>query len=1603
MQLAQLQSDFKTVAQGGTVVLDSNTYQSKHISALFGRFFGAHTLTLASTNISVGKDNVAIQGKCPDKVFNVPNLSMYATFTEGAKGLQFELEVYGFANDWTLNKSFPKLDNTAVAEFGFETVTFYLRSHPTTKVENIRHELNLPPAEKDAKLRIKEGLYIKVGLLVGAMPKMANSFMQNIKGGTFEMEGPVQMVGDIPRFKLRSTTKAPYELMGENMELEMQLVSVLPETSARTLPAEGYLRFIGHNTLDFGSKQVPGKLQILTSSLQEKKLTAQILADSKKPIALSLADLTSPIGLSGAASYIPASLGKAEDFSFNRMGADLNLPKLDIAKLYVRLNWEKEFSFFSDHVKLSGLKVQFAATKGTKGSSFAVKAFSSLTFFDDVTMNATMLLPALTLTASLAEDNTIDIKALLKKMGRIPKNSLPTLTCSSFELSANISKSSYSGAITLDQDWSHDLGHGVVFSLSSMQANIDYDKEEGLAVAISGQTDIAQQLLYPGAVPGGTKLQMSATYSKEKGWTLECVTLPGQQFSLPLLISQMAKVFGVNINGFTPDSYLENLKISYQTKTKDFGLTGMITTGGTQKLKILGKTFELALLFNIKRTAGQFTGSLTGVLEIANMDFALEYDVTKTSKSITAYWEAGVDPNSGNNQLATLSLNALLDGLNLPNASAYSKVKVSFVAISLSYNITNESLTIAAKTDAGDTAFIEAGSFSGEWGFVLGYEMGTDSIKKMLGIGSEIDVLDIDQAALIVSSHNVPNFTLPQLPTIKGVATSTLSEIMGQVGFELPVGLSAVLNVDFSQAHSSSDLTVAAAAKMVSQNQLNAIVSVGPDGVSLAASLVGNVSIGPPSHQLTLQHVELKFLWTPSLAIEFICLTQMRLGSTLLDATGAIDVNVDSAVATMNLKAEKGEIPNPMDLKGLHLKDFGFSLDFTYEPPVLGFGLETAFTIGPPNTQIQYNDTAGLDKYTIVLMMEEEVPNPEFISFYIQQLSLGEVITLFTNKRAPSMLNAVQADDLSFYWAEEVTTLPDNTQANPGFGFSAWLDIFGFKAFADFHISVTTGIHGRAQMKPIHLFNDFFKVTGDGTPVMRKMVNGKMVPNGFDSYPDVKPTVWLEGGGPEIEVSSSGPIFFHSSWDIVLFGKLMSSIDVTINTDGAYFKYVQSVLRIGTLTLESQLDFKRLYFHAEADFTFKLDIHIGIPGIGTSHAGGKKPASGFESILGHIPLLSKGLDFHLDTDLDASVSITITDSYIKMTAKGDFEFDGHDLHLPEFTIDVDFHKFSFDHLPKILEDEIIKKAEDIFKDIFSEVKGKWGQFENLASGLYKKSKEKVEQIAHQAAGEAEHIGHTVEEMGKGLVGDVSHMAHTVSVETQNIVHEGEKKVHEIEQRGRETVDHLKHLGHDMEQTAEHTVTQTIQTFNNIKNYVQNTISHLKHSLSKDVNHVVQQVQKTERQTIQFFKRKFSQFRHTVTHFMHSMKTTAEGLLHGASHLLSSAKHEFNQLGNDIKSVGHDIQTLEHSITKSYEAFSYATLGAIKEVKHLIDGIGNSIKGLGRSMSQTFKHIDSDIQSTIHSISRVAGSVIHRMENLANKAKHAITSGYNKVKHFFHHL
>lgn len=96
--------------------------------------------------------------------------------------------------------------------------------------------------------------------------------------------------------------------------------------------------------------------------------------------------------------------------------------------------------------------------------------------------------------------------------------------------------------------------------------------------------------------------------------------------------------------------------------------------------------------------------------------------------------------------------------------------------------------------------------------------------------------------------------------------------------------------------------------------------------------------------------------------------------------------------------------------------------------------------------------------------MEEEIPNPLYIAFYVPKLDFNEIITLFTNTSYNIDL-PVSFTDLSFRWAEnpmEPVVLPDGSLAPMGYGFNAVMDLFGLQFYGYLQIDLNTGFMVRS-------------------------------------------------------------------------------------------------------------------------------------------------------------------------------------------------------------------------------------------------------------------------------------------------------------------------------------------------------------------------------------------------------------------------------------------------------------------------------------------------------------------------------------------------------------
>ena len=169
-----------------------------------------------------------------------------------------------------------------------------------------------------------------------------------------------------------------------------------------------------------------------------------------------------------------------------------------------------------------------------------------------------------------------------------------------------------------------------------------------------------------------------------------------------------------------------------------------------------------------------------------------------------------------------------------------------------------------------------------------------------------------------------------------------------------------------------------------------------------------------------------------------------------------IEVGLDVTTPGMSLQA-------PSPITGVHFDSLGLGMGLIFEPPGYALGVQGSFHVGEGNTVVSLDD----DTFALVLDFEDEVPVPMYLSFYVPKLTIGTLLTVLTDLTVDVPI-PIELDDLSFTWNAdpmEPIALPDGTFAKGGYGFSAYMDIFGLRAYANADISLN-GMTIDAAMAP---------------------------------------------------------------------------------------------------------------------------------------------------------------------------------------------------------------------------------------------------------------------------------------------------------------------------------------------------------------------------------------------------------------------------------------------------------------------------------------------------------------------------------------------------------
>ncbi|KAG7409224.1 hypothetical protein Forpe1208_v011793 [Fusarium oxysporum f. sp. rapae] len=255
------------------------------------------------------------------------------------------------------------------------------------------------------------------------------------------------------------------------------------------------------------------------------------------------------------------------------------------------------------------------------------------------------------------------------------------------------------------------------------------------------------------------------------------------------------------------------------------------------------------------------------------------------------------------------------------------------------------------------------------------------------------------------------------------------------------------------------------------------------------------------------------------------------------------------------IKGDNTSLPALPVMKGVHFDPFGVGIGIIFEPPGAAIGLSGQLHIGDAGSSAQV--ALGDDKFVVVCELVEEVPNPLYITFYVPQMHLADVLTVFTD--APSPFDVpVTFTDLSFLWSEnpmEPVALPDGSLSNMGYGFSAAANILGFSFYGDLEIDLNNGLTADIEMAPLS-FNSIFSVGGDGTGVSIKVdASGNPIKNNQlattaaqqKALKDATVKHLVPPGGPVLKLQTSASPSLHLNGAVSLFevAKVQLNADIT--------------------------------------------------------------------------------------------------------------------------------------------------------------------------------------------------------------------------------------------------------------------------------------------------------------------------------------------------------------------------------------------------------------------------------------------------------------------------
>lgn len=1084
----------------------------------------------------------------------------------------------------------------------------------------------------------------------------------------------------------------------------------------------------------------------------------------------------------------------------------------------------------------------------------------------------------LTFGGGLKQGKRLELKELYESFGGRPGTDMPDMEVRELDFAIQATSGDYTLNAIVDGRLSVPIS-GFDFGIEEVSFSVEHAGGGPTHLQVAGEFFIA-----------GIDLTVSVTYDSDGGLELEGQTGEGEEIDFTHLIGQLFDLWGLDLPDNLPEIALENLWLQYNTTTKAFACRGQNTIASQLQIGSnvhqVDTYLDLAVSDDPSTGLATYAGFLRGQLAMGTAVFDLEWDFG-AANILKGRWDGTGGGSLGFGDLA--AVHGIDHSLEPPAGLDLALSRAAF-----EFDLTNSRFLLSADSVGYGEAFFLASNANRTWDFAFGVVMRVDQIPGFPDLG----VLSLKDASLVLSTVRDDRFKVPSLPDVPpppnvappAAAPRRTFPAIGTTTMALAPGVTVAAVLDVAQSAGSS-VVLANLGQVLAEPELlvQAVIADPIAQSSFRGYLAGALTIsGSGDTKIVLSNVYVQFQLDP-LGVLVSGSVLVPLDAVTVEASGALVVTEEEMQAIFDVKAEAdgqpAALPFPFGLLGVRLDELAVAVGMIFEPPGVDMGLEGRFNIiGSP---------VGSDEFALVLELEEEIPNPLYLSTYIASLSVSELITAATGQVVsdiPEVIQQVRAQDLLVYWSEAPgIVLPDRTVTRAGFGFNGIITVGSFNAHARLEVSSASGVSGDAEMSPID-WHGVLAVKGNGTGVKvhQQKINGQWQtvrkPQGrlADTPPlETREYEIVPSGGATLAFNTRRSPYIDVSVQVSLFNLANVDVEVLVSNQGFTFNLDGNIGSAVTVQFDCSLAKDGFSAHAEFDLDIAGDI-------------------------GPLVILGVNLGtISLDVSLAAVTDVAVDSSGFTFEVAGKFWFDDHHLDLPQLTIHEDFR--SLEELPGKVLKQIDDFAEQIFEDVFNEAK----------------------QLLEDAEAEAKRI------------------TDAIGAEHAQIVDDAQEEADRIAREAQQVYEQVATAAADAEGAAQELERQATKILQDAAAEVQ--------AIGEAVEHEVERIEAEARRFLEDAAAEVDEIERVVAQEVLQLESQARQLLDDAAaeaqRIEEAVAHEVNAVIGDARTIAESIvrdagalaEAMEHEAQKILDDIAAAAKAAVHWVEKTADDAWNTIK------------------------------------------------------------